>query len=212
MFCKYCGKQIEDDSRFCKYCGKDVSEIVSHSTNNVEDKRPQHNQIKNKTEIKKTVANPKGKGPKKISARSVLLAVFCIVIALLGICFLVTYYHGETMQDELAAEECIIEDPNYINNEHISIPKGECYYTGHVNENRLPDGEGIACFDNGDVFEGKFVNGNFSEGRYTWISGLCFEGSFEDNSPYSGPLTYDGALLGIYTAKQYVDYDKIMEE
>ena len=24
MFCKYCGKEIEEDSRYCKYCGEKV--------------------------------------------------------------------------------------------------------------------------------------------------------------------------------------------
>lgn len=24
MYCKHCGKQIEDDSTFCKYCGNTV--------------------------------------------------------------------------------------------------------------------------------------------------------------------------------------------
>lgn len=27
MYCKYCGKEIADDSRFCKYCGKVVEEV-----------------------------------------------------------------------------------------------------------------------------------------------------------------------------------------
>lgn len=26
MYCRYCGKQIEEDSIFCKYCGKNVTE------------------------------------------------------------------------------------------------------------------------------------------------------------------------------------------
>ena len=30
MFCKHCGKQIEDDVRFCKYCGGDQE---GHSSN-----------------------------------------------------------------------------------------------------------------------------------------------------------------------------------
>lgn len=25
MICKYCGKQIEDNSKFCPYCGKELS-------------------------------------------------------------------------------------------------------------------------------------------------------------------------------------------
>ena len=26
MYCKYCGKQIDDDSVYCRYCGKKVVE------------------------------------------------------------------------------------------------------------------------------------------------------------------------------------------
>lgn len=26
MYCKYCGKQIDDNSKFCKYCGKQLAE------------------------------------------------------------------------------------------------------------------------------------------------------------------------------------------
>lgn len=29
MYCKYCGKQIDDDSNFCKYCGKSLNDAVN---------------------------------------------------------------------------------------------------------------------------------------------------------------------------------------
>ena len=25
MYCRYCGKEIPEDSRFCKYCGKELA-------------------------------------------------------------------------------------------------------------------------------------------------------------------------------------------
>ena len=31
MYCKYCGKQIDDDSVFCQYCGKSLSGIIQSS-------------------------------------------------------------------------------------------------------------------------------------------------------------------------------------
>ena len=31
MYCKYCGKQIDDDSKFCKECGKPLNDIASFS-------------------------------------------------------------------------------------------------------------------------------------------------------------------------------------
>lgn len=27
MYCKYCGKEISEDSRFCNYCGKALQEV-----------------------------------------------------------------------------------------------------------------------------------------------------------------------------------------
>lgn len=33
MFCKYCGKQIDDDSKFCKECGKNLSSDIHNNTN-----------------------------------------------------------------------------------------------------------------------------------------------------------------------------------
>ena len=32
MYCKYCGKQIDDDSKFCKECGKNLSSDTSNSS------------------------------------------------------------------------------------------------------------------------------------------------------------------------------------
>ena len=31
MYCKYCGKQIDDDSKFCKECGKSLNHITNSS-------------------------------------------------------------------------------------------------------------------------------------------------------------------------------------
>lgn len=39
MYCKHCGKQIDDDSTFCKYCGKSLEEPIKtldNSTNSSE--------------------------------------------------------------------------------------------------------------------------------------------------------------------------------
>lgn len=36
MYCKYCGKMIEDDSIFCRYCGKDLSSESPNTTSNHE--------------------------------------------------------------------------------------------------------------------------------------------------------------------------------
>ncbi|MDT4418673.1 MULTISPECIES: zinc ribbon domain-containing protein [Bacteroides] len=53
MYCKFCGKEISDDSKFCCYCGQQVSEVHNNSKN-------EHSDVKNDSqvipvEIKKTV-------------------------------------------------------------------------------------------------------------------------------------------------------------
>ena len=217
MFCKYCGKQIEDDSRFCKYCGKDVSGELSSSSSVsiIKEKHGQLNQIEKKTEIKKTAAHPKENSTKKISAKSLFIAVFCFILVLLAICFFVTQKANESVPDLAEVTEdttCVVEDPTYSYNEHITIPKGDCFYTGHINENRLPEGEGIARFDNGEVYEGTFVNGNFSKGRCTWNNGVCFDGTFENNDPYTGSLSINGTNFGIVIAKKYYELDSILNK
>lgn len=40
MFCKYCGKQIEDDSMFCQYCGKAVTQIEKAEVDTAIHKQP----------------------------------------------------------------------------------------------------------------------------------------------------------------------------
>lgn len=37
MFCKYCGRKLEDDATFCSGCGKNVIESVNNADDNVED-------------------------------------------------------------------------------------------------------------------------------------------------------------------------------
>lgn len=29
MYCRFCGKEIEGDSRFCKFCGKKLTDNIS---------------------------------------------------------------------------------------------------------------------------------------------------------------------------------------
>lgn len=35
MFCKFCGKQIENNVRFCTECGKDQQELISNNYTNI---------------------------------------------------------------------------------------------------------------------------------------------------------------------------------
>lgn len=60
---------------------------------------------------------------------------------------------------------------------------GKFTYTGEVNENKVPNGEGKAVFANGNVYEGPFNNGNMDglHAVYKYSNGDVFEGSFSQN-------------------------------
>lgn len=36
MYCKYCGKEIKDDSKFCRWCGKSLYQAECHETSTCE--------------------------------------------------------------------------------------------------------------------------------------------------------------------------------
>lgn len=105
----------------------------------------------------------------------------------------------------------VVEEPSTLSDVKLSIPLGTCTYTGEVNADGMPNGQGIAVFNNGDKLVGTFVNGsvsgdgieyNFSngdkfygtikndhlsKGRYTvGEDGSYFEGTFENDQPATG--------------------------
>ena len=70
----------------------------------------------------------------------------------------------------------------------VTIPLGECTYTGEVNADGVPDGHGTAVFSNGDKCEGTFVNGDITgdDITYQFSDGDKFVGTFQNNSFYKG--------------------------
>ena len=95
-----------------------------------------------------------------------------------------------------------IEKPNFV--EDIDRKYGK--YTGYVNEYNQPQGKGKYTYNNGDVYEGEFKDGNFNgKGKKTYADSSyedwsvyepadprrVYEGEFKDNA-YNGKgkLTY----------------------
>ena len=99
-----------------------------------------------------------------------------------------------------------------------NVAQGECTYTGYVDEQGVPNGEGEAWFNdgryykgifvngkmvdtsgdaefvfaNGDTFQGEFVDDHFSRGRYSIkADGSYFEGTFDANGQPSQGSWYD---------------------
>ena len=64
-------------------------------------------------------------------------------------------------------------------------------YTGEVDDNNIPNGQGEARFKSGNYYKGTFVNGKFNgeNAYYKYPSGRVFEGSFKDNLFEKGKLT-----------------------
>lgn len=98
-----------------------------------------------------------------------------------------------------------------VTNQYFKSDLGVCSYTGPVDADGQPDGIGEVTFtdgrlyrgsfvhgkmegekaffryDNGDTFEGSFVNNSFSEGRYTVKDdGSYFVGVFKNGQPDDG--------------------------
>ena len=72
-----------------------------------------------------------------------------------------------------------------------SIPFQDGEYTGETNEDGFPEGKGKMVYDDGDVYEGTFENGEFKTGTYTdaqtgetrsgtWVGGNQFNGTITD--------------------------------
>ena len=68
---------------------------------------------------------------------------------------------------------------------------GTFTYTGVVDDNNVPNGQGKAVFDNGNVYEGPFSNGNLhgDNAVYKFKNGDIFEGSFNKNYFDKGKYT-----------------------
>jgi len=62
----------------------------------------------------------------------------------------------------------------------------EGYYSGPVNSDRIPSGDGKIRFKNGDMYDGTFVNGQMqgSGGVYMWSTGDVYRGEFWNNLPH----------------------------
>lgn len=104
----------------------------------------------------------------------------------------------------------------YANQVQCKVKQGNCTYTGYVNEDGVPNGEGEAWFNdgryykgnfdngvmvdhdayfrfpNGDTYQGSFVDDHFSEGRYTIKADQSyFIGTYNDSGQPKKGAWYD---------------------
>lgn len=173
---------------------------------------------KEKVQTKKPDKNTVGKksSRKNIWANLLFVAIAC---AFVGGIYKACNSTDEPMGqiDSAAADSTEVDSVTadstyavYVEDENIQLSIGVCSYTGDVDENGKPDGEGTAKFSdgrlykgsfvhgvmdgkawyrysNGDVFEGTFRNDKYHEGKYTIKSdGSYFVGTFNNGQPYNG--------------------------
>lgn len=121
---------------------------------------------------------------------------------------------GETDEPDPFAEdsvETVVVEPAQVTDLYFESALGICSYTGEVDDENKPNGKGKATFtdgreytgpfvhgkmegddahfryDNGDTFEGTFINNGFSHGKYTMKSdGSYFIGDFAKGQPSKG--------------------------
>ena len=115
---------------------------------------------------------------------------------------------GNSNEEEQQEEVAVITE---VSEKSLSIPLGQCIYTGEVDSLGVPHGEGEAQFadgrsykgtfvhgvvegaksvfkyENGDTFEGSFKKNGFEQGRYTVKEdGSYFVGTFKGGNPNQG--------------------------
>lgn len=143
-----------------------------------------------------------------------------VIVALVGLgCGIIRYLmlNKEDVKPKNAdSQKELTENRNgQVNKMFFRSKLGECSYTGMIDADSLPDGMGVALFedgreyrgtfahgkmegknvffryDNGDIFEGSFVNDSFDKGKYTVKEdGSWFVGYFKDGRPEVG-VWYD---------------------
>ena len=83
----------------------------------------------------------------------------------------------------------------FINGKFISgtmqTPRGD-RFEGRFDNNGKLQGEGIAYYKSGDVYEGKFVNGILNgKGKHTDTNGSFWEGNYENGNLIGKAIVYD---------------------
>lgn len=127
----------------------------------------------------------------------IYIAAACAAVLILGGIGYAVYNNQTKEQPALDKETMLTEliqstAPRTVTNQELTIGTlGKCKYTGPVNAEGLPHGQGTAVFDNHRTYEGPFVNG-VAEGPYatfTFENGDIFQGLFKNNEFAQGRYT-----------------------
>lgn len=192
--------------------GEVVEFLNKPFTEEIPDEKPDYDDEvtvigKSPTSQKEPVENAK----KKWIPYAAIGAIICIGLVI----FAMT--RGKTETSDLNIDSVktqyssVLKEIDKVDKMYFNSALGVCSYTGPVDNNRKPHGTGEVTFtdgrlyrgpfvhgklegsnayfkyDNGDTFEGTFVNNGFSEGKYTIIEdGSYFIGNFKNGQPDKG--------------------------
>lgn len=162
---------------------------------------------------------PQEEKPKPNHSKLYTIIAACILLAIAV--FFITRTGSSGPQPPVAAKiaETEVTEKSYTNSKGVTFT-----YTGEVNENGIPNGEGKGTYSNGKYdgeyvnglrhgratydtsngsnhFEGTYSNDEYSKGRLTFTEdGSYFEGTFSGNEPYNGKY-YDKSEGTTYTVQ-----------
>ena len=143
-----------------------------------------------------------------------IIIVACIIMGAILTAVVVNSLISLGQDLDPVAEEVVQDEPKTAEVSGVSITLGnlgKCTYSGQVDSDGKPDGQGTATwsdgrkykgpfvhgvaegadatyiYSNGDVYKGSFKNNAFAKGRYTVkTDGTYFVGTFKDGDPASG--------------------------
>ena len=128
-----------------------------------------------------------GEEPKK--SNRLFIIVGSIFVIVLGILF---FYFSNANQNEKPVETQTSQvesvEPKFVQRKQYLLDLGECLYSGPVDENNRPHGNGESYFSDGRYYKGGFEHGVLSgkDVLFKYPNGDTFKGEFRDNAFYFG--------------------------
>ena len=129
--------------------------------------------------------------------RTVVLASI-IIAAILLIIFASRIVHSDNRTAYLPALDSdtivsnTLQDKSIaVTKKHCKVMQGNCTYSGYVNEDGVPNGEGEAWFDDGRYYKGNFANGMLVDDHasFRYPNGATYEGAFVNDHFSNGRYT-----------------------
>jgi len=214
MYCKKCGKEIDNDSIFCSSCGTAVSntkteKISTPVTNNVTDTNKAKKIEAKKPSVKKPVAyriigsqleSSNGK-TKEIKKSNKALIIICILSGIFFISFVLFVVLPELLDINLFKYKKSLEgkvfiklnDDNKRKYELIFERNNQVLINEYFPENPNPIGAFLKVFETKYEYDKKTKKGNFTP-HGEWMDGWTFVNS-TDEQPFIFSISGDNLIL-----------------